>query len=130
LVVDDPGGGLDQAAAAAAEAAIDTMVPWLILHADLPLVTAEALVPVVAAAAEGPVIAPSHNGGTSALGGSDGHAFSYGPASFHTHLVRATHARVFIDYRLAVDVDTPRDLAIAARLPGGDWLRPFLGSLE
>jgi len=113
--------------AAAAEA------PWVVLHADLPLVTGNALRAIVAAAGAGPVIAPSYDGGTSALGDSGTERrrhFAYGPASFQAHLARSPAAQVIVDYRLAIDVDRPRDLQVAARLPGGEWLQRFLGSSE
>jgi 2-phospho-L-lactate guanylyltransferase len=128
-VLDDPGGGLDRAAAAAISRAVDSNSSWVILHSDLPLVTGEALAPVVAAASDGSVIAPSYDGGTSALGGSGSQRFSYGPASFCAHLSREPTARVIVDYRLAIDVDTRRDLEVAARLPEGSWLQPFLSFL-
>ncbi len=127
-VLDDPGGGLDRAAGAAIDAGVHGGSAWVILHADLPLVTAEALAPVVAAASEGPVIVPSYNGGTAVLGGLDPQPLHYGPSSFHYHLASVPAARVIVDYRLAIDVDTRRDLDVAARLPGGTWLRPLLGS--
>jgi 2-phospho-L-lactate guanylyltransferase len=127
-VLDDPGAGLDRAVGAAIDVSVDGGSAWVILHADLPLVTAEALVPVVAAASEGPVIVPSYNGGTAVLGGREPQPLRYGPASFHHHLASAPKAQVIVDYRLAIDVDTRRDLEVAARLPEGTWLRPFLGS--
>jgi 2-phospho-L-lactate guanylyltransferase len=129
-VLDDAGSDLNRAAAAAAGFTVPSESPWVILHADLPLVTGEALAPVVAAASEGSVIAPSYDGGTAALGGVASRSFNYGPASFQAHFSRTPGARVIIDYRLALDIDTPRDLEIAAGLPGGTWLRPLLGSLR
>jgi len=61
-LLDDPGGGLNQAAVSAAIYAAAAEAPWVVLHADLPLVTGNALRAIVAAAGAGPVIAPSYDG--------------------------------------------------------------------
>lgn len=88
--------------------AVADLDDWMILHADLPLVTAEAIGVVVdAAAATGVAIAPSMDGGTNVLAGHGPFAFSYGPGSFAKHLARCSDARVVIDRRLAIELDTP-----------------------
>jgi 2-phospho-L-lactate guanylyltransferase len=128
-VIDDGGRGLDAAAHAALDG-IGLPAPWVILHADLPFLTGSALAPIMGAACSGPVIAPSHDGGTSAIGGIDPNDFHYGPASFHAHLAATPSMRVVVDYRLAIDIDTGRDLFEATRVRHGEWLRPLLGSLQ
>lgn len=121
-LLDDPEEGLDGAAAAAVQRSTDLGIPWIIMHADLPLATPKALSRVLALAAAGPVIVPSHDGGTNLLAGTKGFGFAYGPGSFHAHLRRTPDARVLVDYRLGFDLDTPRDLALAQSLPQGAWL--------
>jgi 2-phospho-L-lactate guanylyltransferase (CobY/MobA/RfbA family) len=63
-------GGLNGAAAALRDHAISGGRAWMVLHADLPLISdgemRAVLEPLRAGAA---VVAPSHDGGTSALGG-------------------------------------------------------------
>lgn len=118
------GGGLDTAAGAAAAHAGHRA--WLILHADLPLLTAEDLTPLLAAVGAGWVIAPSHDGGTTALGGRGEFHFSYGVASFHRHLRAAPTARVVSTAGLLLDVDDHRDLEAARRHPRGAWLEHVL----
>lgn len=125
--IPDGGTGLNAAASAALDA-IGLPAPWVILHADLPLLTGPALAPFLAAAASGPAIAPSRDGGTSAIGGINSIDFSYGPASYHAHLAANPSMRVLVDHRIAIDIDTGRDLLEVARLARGEWLRPLLGS--
>lgn len=110
------GGGLDGAARAAVASAGEG--DWLILHADLPGVSP----PDIAAAlhlrhSADYVIAPSYDGGTSLIAGRGPFAFAYGPGSFHRHLRSAQgRARALIRTGLALDLDTPRDLALAGAL--------------
>lgn len=108
-------------------ASVPPGAPWVVLHADLPWITAALLRAVVAAAREGPVIAPSYDGGTSALGApSAGFPFAYGPESYHRHLAAAPDATVMADPALALDLDRPRDLEIAVSSPAGHWLRRYV----
>lgn len=124
-VVSDPGLGLDEAARAAVEAAQGR--PWVVLHADLPLI-APADVAAVLAALEtnGSVIAPSYDGGTSALGGSGSFSFRYGPGSFHRHFAAAPRMQVVARVGLAIDLDAPSDLEAARRHRRGSWLAEFV----
>lgn len=122
----DRAGGLDQAAAAAAARADAEGRAWLVIHADLPLLTP----PDVSAALEvleaaGSPIAPSDDGGTSLVGGRGEFRFSYGPGSFHRHLARLTRPRVIVRRGLALDLDGPSDYAAALRSRGGNWLSGY-----
>lgn len=110
LLDEPPGGGLDGAAAAVAAATHDE---WLVLHADLPLLTAPTIATLVGL--DGPAIAPSRDGGTNAIKGYGDFRFAYGPGSFHRHLRAMPEATVVTTPELAIDLDTPRDLAVARR---------------
>jgi 2-phospho-L-lactate guanylyltransferase len=131
VIREDPslGNGLDGAALAAARHAAQLHVPWVIVHADLPVAKAADLRGVFEAATAGPVIAPSYDGGTNLISGSEPRfAFSYGPGSFHRHLAQAPHATVIVAPRLALDLDTPQDLARATASTAGAWLGNVLGT--
>ncbi|HWL50093.1 MAG TPA: DUF2064 domain-containing protein [Acidimicrobiia bacterium] len=121
--IPDPGEGLDGAALAGARWAIEAASEWIVLHTDLPLLTAAELAELSAAmSGGGTVIAPSADGGTSALGGSGPAAFSYGPGSFHRHLGRFPAAAIVARTGLLHDIDTFSDLESARRHPRGAWL--------
>lgn len=109
-------GGLNRAAAAAV-AAIDGG-PWIVVHADLPAVTAADFAYARGVLDQGTVLAPSHDGGTSLVGSSDGSfAFHYGPASFRRHLAAVRgRATVIIRPGFALDLDRERDIAVFRRL--------------
>jgi 2-phospho-L-lactate guanylyltransferase len=118
-----PGSGLDRAAHAAAAEADRRELRWCIIHADLPLVTPADLAAVFAAGRGGPVLVPSHDGGTNLVAASGAtFPFAYGPASFRRHLAAAPAAHVVTNPRLALDLDTPRDLARALALTTDGWL--------
>jgi len=90
----------------------------LVIHADLPLLSALDIQAVLAAAEPGCAIAPDRHGlGTNALALAQAadFPFTFGPDSFSKH-VAAAHGRVQIVRRvgLALDIDTPDDLAAAA----------------
>ena len=118
--------GLDAAAAAANAHALETGTPWLIVHADMPLISPDALRPVLRAAGDRNLIVPSHDGGTNVLGGSGPCEYSYGPASYHRHLTAMHEPLVHVDPRLALDVDTASHLDAARHLRGGAWLEEVL----
>jgi 2-phospho-L-lactate guanylyltransferase len=129
-VVLDENSDLNQAAAAAITVASGQ--PWLLLHADLPLLDSEVLAALLAAVEDGQsVIAPSRDGGTPAIGASvTTFDFGYGPSSFHRHLRRLapTDPKVLVDPRLAIDLDEPSDLAVVRRrVP---WMASILDSLD
>ncbi|NNC91794.1 MAG: 2-phospho-L-lactate guanylyltransferase [Acidimicrobiia bacterium] len=109
------GSGLNGAAASAVAAAGRNGSEWLVLHADLPLISRVDIEAAISRHRPGCyVIAPSYDGGTGLLMGSGVFPFSYGPGSFHRHL-RATNgaADVVVRAGLALDLDTPRDLTAA-----------------
>jgi len=112
-VIDDPGDGLDAAASAVVDMAAGG--PWLVLHADLPAVTATDIAAMRSAGET--AIAPSRDGGTAAISGRGAFAFAYGPGSFLRHLAAAgPGARVVVRPGLAFDVDRPEDLRAAVAL--------------
>jgi 2-phospho-L-lactate guanylyltransferase len=104
----------------------------IVAHSDLPLARdlGRLVVPGTA------VLVPDRRGtGTNVVAVPVGARLtaSYGAGSFHTHLGLALAAGVGVevrrDPRLALDVDTPEDLAhpaLAAELPA--WLRPILAT--
>ena len=127
VLPEGPVASLDAAARAVAVTATAGGRHWAIVHADLPLATAGDLRTVFAAAADGAVVVPSHDGGTNVLAGSDpAFPFAYGAGSFHRHLAASPRATVIAHPRLAMDLDTPADLAHASQARGGSWLAPFL----
>ena len=109
------GAGLNGAAAAAVAAAGSGKSDWLILHADLPLVSQADVEAAISRHRPGRfVLAPSYDGGTALIMGTGAFPFSYGPGSFHRHLRAANgSADVVIRSGLALDLDTPRDLEAA-----------------
>lgn len=123
-------GGLNGAARAVAEFAVRRGRPWLILHSDLPCLTAEEAAGAIRAVREGKrVLAPSYDGGTSALGGTGPGYFAYGPGSFHRHLRAGPPPLVLVRFGFLLDMDSPADLEAARRHPRGAWLNqiPQLG---
>ena len=124
VIREEPGVGINGAAALVTDRAGEAGVPWLMLHADLPLLT-----PLDLEAAldrfrpGGYVIAPSYDGGTALLMGEEAFAFSYGPASYHRHLAAAgENAEVVVRTGLALDLDTPQDLEAMEQLGvTGTW---------
>jgi 2-phospho-L-lactate guanylyltransferase len=126
--IDEPlGGGLDAAAARGLAQAAER--PWLVVHGDLPLLSAEDIAGVGELLSQGGVVlAPSRDGGTNLLGSTGPFEFRYGPASFHRHLAVAAGRAVAVVIRpgTALEIDTLSDLHSIARLPSGEWLRRFL----
>lgn len=119
----DEGSSLDRAATVAQDHVLASGDAWMLLHADLPLLRPDDLIPVVAhLSTGGAAIAPSSDGGTSLLGASVTIVTTYGPGSFHRHLTRMNDPRVVVTLGLALDLDTPSDLAAAARHPAGAWM--------
>ncbi|HWB87920.1 MAG TPA: 2-phospho-L-lactate guanylyltransferase [Acidimicrobiia bacterium] len=121
--VPEPGAGLDAAAGTGVEWAGQSSSDWVVIHADLPLLGAADVLSLIEVLSAGrQPISPSTNGGTSAIGGRGGFAFSFGVASFHRHLARLDRPEVVVRVGLALDVDSPDDLA-AARRVGDGWPR-------
>jgi 2-phospho-L-lactate guanylyltransferase len=113
-VGDDPQTGLSDAAAAGVTSSGEH--PWLVIHADLPLVTAGAIAHVATISERSTVIVPSHDGGSNVIGGFGRFPFSYGPASFHRHLAAHPRAVIAPSMSLSVDIDTPSHLAAFPQL--------------
>ena len=130
-VVLDQGSDLNQAAAAVVT--IASGQPWLIVHADLPLLDTEVLATLVAAVADGgSAIAPSRDGGTPAIGASlTAFDFSLRPVQLPPSSAPARSQltrRCVVDPRLAIDLDDPSDLnAVRRRVP---WMAAILDSLD
>ncbi len=119
----DPGRGLDGAASVGTNWADETGSHWLVVHSDLPLLTASDLRFLHAALMRhGSVLAPSADGGTSAMGGRGPLTFSYGPGSFRRHLARYPDSGIVARLGLLHDVDTVADLISARNHPRGAWL--------
>lgn len=133
--------GLDGAAEALQESALRTDRAWLMVHADLPLIESSDVVALLQPSRAGdPVIAPSHDGGTSALGATDGMATSYGIGSYHRHLRRlhglsamaegASQPVVVMRPGLAYDLDTVPDLEWLLANPAGAWLADAISTID
>ena len=125
-ILPDPGAGLDAAATAAISGVAG---PWMVVHGDLPLITPTDLDGIAAAARRGSVVlAPSRDGGTNLIAATGGFRFAYGPGSFARHVAAAAQRTPLIVVRtgLAVELDTPADLAATVRRPDGRWLAEFL----
>ena len=110
----DAGAGLTGACAAAVDGLSGE--PWIVAHADLPLVTAEALGTVIEALGTGTVLVPSKDGGTSIIAGRGPFPFAYGPGSFHRHLAADPTATVLTVPELSVDLDSADDLVTLSAL--------------
>ena len=98
----------------------------LIVHADLPLLSAEDVVALIAAAEQsGAAIAPDrHDRGTNALALREVAMFgcAFGPDSLLGHRQRLPGAAVVRRAGLALDIDTAEDMAAAGEaLPLGRW---------
>jgi 2-phospho-L-lactate guanylyltransferase len=94
--------------------------PRFVIHADLPLVTPDDVEALLAAARGGGAIAPDRHGtGVNALALDAGVSleFRFGPDSLARHQEQ-TAGRLAVVARpgLALDIDTPEDLAEAVRL--------------
>ncbi len=121
-VIADGGSGLS---ASVTNAISEHALPdWMVTHADMPLVTADALGNLAEAAwGSGHALAPSIDGGTNAIAGSGPFRFSYGPGSFHRHLAAVPAAAVISDPALAIEIDTEMHLRSVRNLPVPSSLR-------
>ena len=125
-VVSDPGRGLDDACRAGVELRPDG---WAVAHGDLPLLDKVSMTDLAGHLGAGrSVIAPARDGGTNLLAADRLIPFAYGPGSFHRHLTALARSDTVVvtGAATAIEIDTPADLTAAAKLPGGDWLAPFL----
>jgi 2-phospho-L-lactate/phosphoenolpyruvate guanylyltransferase len=123
VIEEEPGAGdLNRSLLHAAER-LDARTGLLVVAADLPLASPEAIGRVLAAADGAPVVVvPSRDGaGTNVLAWRDPASFapSFGPASASRHLAQPGAVR-HEDPELAADVDTVADLrSVAARVDPG-----------
>lgn len=122
---------LNAAAAGAVEVANQLDMAWMVVHADLPLLSSAEVRAAMKTVESGRwVLAPSSDGGTSLIGGrgDPGFDFAYGKASFHRHLSRLRHRNPRVLYRLgfALDLDRPSDLRAVLSHPRGGWLAGVL----
>lgn len=137
-------GGLNAALSQARRAALlEGADAVLVLHADLPLLTPQAIEDLVAAlrGGAGAVIAPDrHRSGTNALLLRPPAAlpFLFGRRSFARHVQAAwEHDLPYVvaaDPAFATDLDTPEDLAwlreCVANAGGDPWLRALIAGLD
>lgn len=130
--ITDQVASLNEAAGSAREAATARGLPWMICHADLPLLSPRALTAAVSTLERGGwVIAPSYDGGTNLLGGWFAtFSFSYGAGSFHRHLRQLARYQplIAVTPELALDLDQPADLRAAAAKVA--WLADLVNSLN
>ncbi len=130
-LVDDH-GSLNEASASALEIANERGLPWMILHADLPLLRSDDLAPAIELTNNNRwVIAPSFDGGTNLLGGPPRAVFefAYGPGSFRRHIdsLASSDPEIIRRIGLILDIDHPSDLEAAIDHPLGSWLIPIVG---
>lgn len=126
--VPDAGTGLNDAVTAFAEQCQSEARPWLVLHADLPLVRPDDVAALLDELSDSTaVLAPSNDGGTSAVGADRPVRTSFGPGSFHKHLASVADAVVISRLGLALDLDDQSDLAAAIGHPRGKWLSEYAG---
>lgn len=104
----DPGAGLSAAAHSVVTRLGDR--PWMLLHADLPLITAAEVTRVAETAIDTTVLVPSLDGGTNAIASKGAFPFAYGPGSFHRHFASAPEATIISSTALSIDIDTPAQL--------------------
>ena len=116
-VHEDPQTGLSEAVNSCVSAI--GFAPWLVVHADLPLVTPRAIASVVTASRSATVFAPSYDGGTTVIAGHGTFPFAYGIGSFRRHYASAPHATVIVSPELSVDIDTELGLELVPELLGG-----------
>lgn len=126
--LEDPGAGLDTAAATGVGWVRQVTETWIVLHGDLPLIDLADVGALAETIGRGDsVISPSADGGTSAIGSSETISFSFGVSSFHRHLPRLLRPRVVARPGLLLDVDSPADLEAAVSTPRGRWIRDVIG---
>jgi 2-phospho-L-lactate guanylyltransferase len=130
-IAEPEGTGLNGAAAALRDQAIRAGRSWLVIHADLPLISPTEVGAMLEPLRNGgTVIAPSHDGGTSALGGFGHVDFRYGIGSFQRHLRQVPTAAVIVRPGLAFDLDTVEDLDGILGHPHGDWIKRLLAAID
>ena len=118
----DPGRGLSAAATSAVSRLGDS--PWIVLHADLPLVTAQSLATVSNEARHNPVLVPSQDGGTNVIASVGMFPFAYGPGSFHRHFASNSQATILPSAALSIDIDAPAQLRAFPHLAEASTIAP------
>jgi 2-phospho-L-lactate guanylyltransferase len=121
-VLEDPRMGLSTAAASAT-ASLDGS-PWIVLHADLPLVSALGLRHIADLGSHVTVLVPSQDGGTNVIASTGIFPFAYGPGSFHRHFASSPHATIISNAGLSIDIDTPLQLSAFPELLDTSSLTP------
>jgi 2-phospho-L-lactate guanylyltransferase len=106
----DPGEGLSAAAASAVASMNEA--PWMVMHADLPLVSSRAVHAIAEASVKRTVLVPSSDGGTNVIASRGSFAFSFGPNSFERHFATVPTAAVMPGPELSIDIDTPLHLSV------------------
>jgi 2-phospho-L-lactate guanylyltransferase len=123
----DPSQGLSAAAAEGVSWARMSHSGWIVVHADLPLLTKGDLVEPRSIVESGRVVlSPSADGGTSIFGGVAEASFAYGPGSFARHLANNPESQVVASLGLLHDVDSTNDLEAARAHPRGSWIEGAL----
>ncbi len=129
-----PGSGLNGAAVALQLRALNEGRPWLVVHADLPLLHPSDVDVLLAHLSGGnAVIAPSHDGGTSALGAAVRIEPRYGKASYHRHLRALSTMRMVTTVcrpGLAFDLDTVADLDMLLAGTRASWIRDHVEAID
>lgn len=120
--IPDPGEGLDAAASAGVQWATQSSSRWVVVHSDLPLLSADDIHRFMTAADFGDAIAPSSDGGTSAIASRGRVDFAFGPSSFSRHLARLRSPTVVALTGFLHDVDSPGDLDSARAHVRGRWI--------
>jgi len=106
----DPGQGLSAAVASAVASMNEA--PWMVMHADLPLVNARAVHAIAEASVKRTVLVPSSDGGTNVIASRGSFAFAFGPDSFERHFAKVPTAVVMPSPELSIDIDTPLHLSV------------------
>ena len=118
LWIADQGRGLNPEVRSAARAVGEKDL--LVIHADLPAVSAGDIAALICAAEDGVSIAPDrHGAGTNAIALADasGFPFAFGPDSFKRHgELAGGRVQIVLRPGLALDIDTPSDVTAALSL--------------
>jgi 2-phospho-L-lactate guanylyltransferase len=115
-ICEDPGTGLSGAARAGVS--MVGTAPWLMIHADLALITPRAIEVVADTCESTTVIVPSYDGGTTVIASRGSFHFSYGIGSFQRHYASAPEATIISSPELSIDIDTPHGLEFIPELLG------------
>ncbi len=130
-VVEETGKGLNRAAGEGVRWATNSSLAWMVLHSDLPLVTAQELSRAMEIVATGrELLGPSSDGGTSALSAGSISEFSYGPGSSTKHLAAMVEPTILATTGLLHDLDSVNDLRSTLTHPRGAWVKNVIGDIR